>query len=271
MVRYTARMQSRPRRLIATAVFVTVFAFAAVAFAQPAPGPMPAPTLTPTVAVVTALSMLAGLLTNWIQTGTFLGRWVTPKTWLPDLTMISTALGGFLGYITSQAPVTFTGTNLFYGIMAAITALIAGAAPSLAIHAHSTLPEQRRAALALAKSIATTAAKAAAVLIMIGGLVSSQTACNGGAAWPIMSKVVQVVENDLKTNVSETQMASDVCQALGGNAPTDAICAAVPGLIQDVIALLMDGGTLPPAALVRAQSYMAAHPKAAPAAGPVSK
>jgi hypothetical protein len=256
-------MQSRQRRLVAMAVFMTVFVFTAVAFAQPAPGPMPAPTLTPTVAVVTTLSLIAGILTNWIQSGTLLGRWISPKSWLPDMTMISTALGGFLGYTTSQSPVTFSGTNLFYGAVAAVTALLVGAAPSAAMHAHSTLPAARRAMLA-------AAAKGAAAVALIGMLVVGQTACKGSAL-PTIAAVVQIVEADLIANVGDAQLSSDVCKALGGTASTDAICAAVPGLIQDAITLLIDAGVLPPSALATAQTYMTAHPKAPAASTTVSK
>jgi hypothetical protein len=123
-----------------------ILSFSTIAFAQ---GILPAaqgsgpPTLTPTVGVVTTLSLVAGVLTNWIQTGTFLGRWISPKAWLPDLTMISTALGGFLGYITSQTPVSLSGSSLFYGAAAAVAALVSGATPSFALHAHGTLTRMR--------------------------------------------------------------------------------------------------------------------------------
>jgi hypothetical protein len=147
-------MLIRPTRLrvllllacLAAAALICVLA--PMAFAQMPPGtslPAGSPTLTPTVGVVMWLSMLLGLLNNWIQTGTVLGRWITPKAWLPDLTMIATALGGFLGYITSQTPVDLNGPALFYAMLSAVGALISGAAPTAALHFHDTLTQKRLA------------------------------------------------------------------------------------------------------------------------------
>ncbi len=163
-----------------------------IALAQIAPVQAPAssPTLTPTVSVVTLLSMVAGVLTNWIQTGTLLGRWITPKSWLPDLTMISTSLGGFLGYLLSQAPVSLSGTALFYGTMAAVAALVAGATPGLAIHVHATLTAQRRTALRVVATSVTAVALAFGLAVGTAGC-----ALLASAAPPAVAAAGCIIDN----------------------------------------------------------------------------
>jgi len=242
-------------RMFAAMVALAMVTFAATAFAQnPTPGP--APTLTPTLGIVMALSMVLGILNNWIQTGTVLGRWIAPKAWLPDVTMIATALGGFLGYITSQTPVSLTGSAIFYGIMAAVGALIAGAAPSAVMHVHATLTQMRRDAL---KAAAAAAAKAATAIVLVFALLGPTLACSK-ALFPTLNAVEQTVLTDLEAGKTDTQIASDVCADLGGTAQTDAICADVAGIINAAITLLMTTGLMSPAAQKNAQAYRMGHP-----------
>ena len=237
------------------AVFLMVFAFTMVAFAQTSPAPLPAPTLTPTVGVVMVLSLVMGILNNWIQTGTVLGRWIPPQSWLPDATMIFTALGGFLGYITSQTPEILSGTNLFYGAVAAVTALIAGASPGIAVHVHGTLTAQRRAAIA-------ALAKGASAVLLAVAFVTSQIAC-GKPLFPTLTTIEQTVLNDLTQGKTPSQIDSDVCADLGGTPSTDAVCADVTNMVLAAITLLSDAGLIPAGALPAAQAYKAAHPVAA--------
>ena len=264
-------MQSRLRRLVALAVFLMVFAFTMVAFAQTSPAPLPAPTLTPTVGVVMVLSLVMGILNNWIQTGTVLGRWIPPQSWLPDATMIFTALGGFLGYITSQTPETLSGTKLFYGAVAAVAALITGATPTFALHAHSVLTKVRRDQLLMAKAVGGAAAKAAGVLVLVVALVSTQTACTK-TTFPTITTIEQTVLSDIQAGKGPAQIDSDVCADLGGSSTTDVVCAGVTTLVLDAIDLLEVAGLIPPGILPFAQAYQTAHPRAsAPAIVPATK
>lgn len=92
-------------------------------------------------------------------------------------------------------------------------------------------------------------------------VLSGPVACKG-AVVPTVLDVVNVVEKDLEAGDTPAQIDSDVCAALGGTATTDAVCADVTVLVQDAIALLVDGGVLKnkPAALAAVASYTAAHP-----------
>jgi uncharacterized membrane protein YczE len=113
--------------------------FPAVAFAQT--GPAPGPTLSTPVAVTMILSLVLGLLTNIVQTGTVLGQWVTPKAWLPMFTLLATFLGGVVAYFTGLSPLVLDGASTFYAIASGVTALLTGAAPGAAIHVHTVLPQ----------------------------------------------------------------------------------------------------------------------------------
>jgi hypothetical protein len=112
------------------------------------------PTLTAASAVVLVLSLLAGFLTNAIQSGSLLGMKTVPTSWLPGLTIASTLLGGIVTYLSGHP--SLDGATLFYAVAQGLTALLASAAPGLALHAHATLPAAR-----YAKKIAVVAAAAA--------------------------------------------------------------------------------------------------------------
>jgi hypothetical protein len=238
-------------RWLAMVVVTTLLLIPLDAHAQTAPPITAGPNLTPAVGVIAALSMLAGVLTNWIQTGTLLGRWITPKTWLPDLTLISTWLGGFVGYLASQNPPSLSGASLFWATLTAIGTLTAGATPAAAHYAHSSLNAKTRELLRLAT-------KTAAMLLAVGTLVVSQAACKQPVL-PLIAQIGNVVLTDLQQGKTDVQIDSDVCGALGGSATTDAVCANVTLLINDAIQFLIDSGQLNGVALERGQSYMAAH------------
>lgn len=106
-------------------------------------------------------------------------------------------------------------------------------------------------------TIAMNALVAIAALF-IGGLFIA--AC-GQPLFPTLAKVEQVVARDLEAGAPDSQIASDVCQALGGNATTDAVCADVEIIIQDAVAILIDTKVLSPAAVAHARKYMGAHPR----------
>jgi hypothetical protein len=101
--------------------------------------PVPAPLSLPFV-VMTVLSLLLGVGTQVIQTGTLFGRWVTPKTWLPTVVMIVTFVGGAVAYLGGLTPVVITQASVFGAIVAGITQLFIGAAPGVAQLAHVVAP-----------------------------------------------------------------------------------------------------------------------------------
>jgi hypothetical protein len=240
------------------------------AFAQVSPSPLPP--VTTTTGIIMGLSALLGILTNWIQTGTLLGRWIPPQSWLPDATMLVTFLGGFLGFIQSQTPVTLSGSAIFYGVLYGIAALTAGVAPALAKHVHGPLNNAQRLARLAAKPpappapIAGPVAAAASMLVLGFGLMSTQSACKEPLV-PTVQTILQVVSADIQAGDGAAQIDSDVCKALGGSATTDAVCADATVLIQDAITLLIDSGTLSAAQKQTAQAYFMVHPKAAAATG----
>ena len=100
------------------------------------------PTLSAPVAVVMILSLVLGVLTQAIQTGTIFGSIVTPKAWLPALTIAATFLGGVVAYFGGLSPVVLNGTTLFYAVAAGVAALLSGTVPGMVVHAHFTVPRQ---------------------------------------------------------------------------------------------------------------------------------
>src|ERR1700730_15078983 len=98
------------------------------------------PTLTTPTVVVTILSLLLGLGTSLIQTGSIFGIKVDPKTWLPWVTMATTFIGGVLAYLKGQSPLVLSDAVIFYSVIAGLTALMASSAPGLAMHAHIVVP-----------------------------------------------------------------------------------------------------------------------------------
>jgi len=128
-------------------VSLVLIVMASPAFAQATVVTPSPPVLTTATAVTMVLSALLGLITQMVQTGTFLGRWVTPKTWLPSLTVAATFLGGIVSYLASQSPLVLNSATVFYAVMFGITALFAGSVPAMAVHAHVVVPGQVRAHL----------------------------------------------------------------------------------------------------------------------------
>lgn len=100
-------------------------------------------TLTPSMIVVTVLSLVLGLVTQMVQTGSFLGIKTTPQTWLPYLTLAATFLGGVVTSLAGAAAI--NAAAVFAAVVAGIQSLLAGAAPGVAHFAHVTVPAQIRA------------------------------------------------------------------------------------------------------------------------------
>lgn len=104
------------------------------------------------------------------------------------------------------------------------------------------------------------AARTAQVLgaVMFVLFVAIGVACTPAQAaeW---SRAEQDVAADLSDGASESQMASDVCRDFGGSALTDAACANVPLVLQDIISLLVDTGKVSGTALANAKAFQARH------------
>lgn len=99
------------------------------------------------------------------------------------------------------------------------------------------------------------------VLAVAGGL-TLLPACKT-PVFPVIDGIANVVAQDLAAGKSDAQIASDVCQFLGGTSQQDAVCANVETLIQDAVALLIDTGVLSAKQLENAKAWQAAHAKAA--------
>ena len=252
-------MKLRSVLLLVLPVLLVVLLVASPAFAQAPTGggtPLSAP-----LGIMLALSTILGVLTNWVQTGKLLGRWITPKEWLPDVTMATTFLLGFVGYEKGLPTPSFDASSLGYAVAAGIGAIIAGVAPTVGTFVHGALNEKLRdgrlARLAAKKAAAAGAAVAALALMVIG--------CNG-ALFPMLDTVAKTVLSDLEAGKPDPQIASDVCAVLGGTSVQDQTCANVETVIQDTITTLVDLGLLKGVALTNGRSYQARHAPAAPAA-----
>jgi hypothetical protein len=133
------------------------------AYAQAeAPVTSAAPTLSPSLAIVTVISLLLGVATQIIQSGKL------PKPWLPYATLGLTFLGGVGGYLNGLSTIVLNGATAFYAVAAGITALLAGAAPGIAVHAHIVVPAQAMAVRKTAARLAAGLAVAACLLFVAG-------------------------------------------------------------------------------------------------------
>ena len=160
-------------------------------------------------------SVLLGILTQMVQTGSILGIKTVPKTWLPGLTLVATGFGGFLAYLTSQSPLALNAATWFYATMAGLTALLAGAAPGIAVQAHVVVPGHvlaLRAARA-AQAAPSAVAQAAAKIAPLGVLCLMLCMCNAigpgivfvGCVWntyqgiPAGTPMPQVIATEIAT------------------------------------------------------------------------
>lgn len=121
------------------------------------------------VAIVIILSLVMGVITQGVQSGSIFGIATVPKAWLPPLTTVGTFLGGVLAYLQGlPGSWAFSGSILFYAAVAGITALLAGAAPGIAGFAHHVVPGQVKAAKQTAKMAAIAAATKMAAVMLLG-------------------------------------------------------------------------------------------------------
>jgi hypothetical protein len=262
-------MRQLLRTLALSALFYVVLTtlMPLAAFAQaPAPTPSPTPTVNMATAVTLVLSALLGLITQMIQTGTFLGQWVTPKSWLPTLTVLATFFGGVVSYLTQQTPLVVDGTTVFYAVMTGITTLFAGAVPAIAVHAHVVIPGQVQAQRAAnAASAAATppappkAGQAGFVrgsvlgcltlvgvlsVVLVPGMTRPQEQQTVAAAQQ-MEEVEQVQPAQAPLALAEVQpaMAGQGCSWFQGNAP--AVTNSAAQIAMCVFEQILQGITQP--------------------------
>ena len=196
--------------LVLAVVLVGLFGLASPAFAQGAPvvAPVP-PTLSAPVAVVMALSLVLGFVTQMVQTGNLLGLVVTPKGWLPGLTVFATFLGGVVAYFSGLgAAFQVNATTVVYGLSAGLASLLAGSAAGIANHAHIVTP---------AAVMATRRAAAVAALKLAGGVlvVATLFGCQGCVNGQLPPQVVPSV--DLAVCIFNNYATTPSCRPTGGN------------------------------------------------------
>jgi hypothetical protein len=85
--------------------------------------------------VIAILSVVAGYVSNAVQTGKLLGIKTVPQSWLPVLTLTGTFLTAFVQTLAGASSV--TGTTVLQAVLAGLTALT-GATVGITIHQHMT-------------------------------------------------------------------------------------------------------------------------------------
>lgn len=146
-------MNSRSRRVrLALFVAFALVILPASAFAQT---PSALPTVTPLIAIVTIFSLLVGIGTQVKQTGTILGKPLTPTT-MTVLTMALPALGGILSVLQGASAI--TPSLIFWAVIAGVGQMFTASVPGMAVHAHIIGPEHSRALVMLQKFLSTSVA-----------------------------------------------------------------------------------------------------------------
>lgn len=249
------------KRLLPLMSALFVLGCSSLAFAQSAPV-TPVTALTLTTGLVAGLGLLAGFITNTLNSGgSILGVKTLPKTWLPYLSLGGTFLGGF----TTQVTVGLSTTSVFNGCLMGFYGLLGhtvGVTARQGITAHLVARVQPGSSSDPTKPgpAAIAVASGLAALLVLVGIASTQPACTS-ASVPTFLNLVSVVEKDLQAGDGDPQILSDVCKALGGSAPTDAVCGDVAVVVADVITYLIDSGAISGTATKRGLEFLAAHPK----------
>jgi hypothetical protein len=86
--------------------------------------------MTTTTFVIALISILAGYISNAVQSGSFLGITTIPKAWLPYATLIGTFLANFAQSAAQTSPVDWKAA-----VVAGFLAL-GGATVGITVHQH---------------------------------------------------------------------------------------------------------------------------------------
>lgn len=95
--------------------------------------------MTTTTFVIVLLSILAGYISNAVQSGGFLGIATVPKAWLPYLTLLGTFLASFAQAASSSTPPDWKGA-----VLAGLLAL-GGTTVGITAHQHVVLGKKASA------------------------------------------------------------------------------------------------------------------------------
>ena len=245
------------------------------AFAQTPVAPVQ--TLSTETMIIALLAVLSGYVTHSISTGLVFGIKTIPKPWLPYLGLFGAFLVPLTAsiYAASSSPTGATQVAWFNALLAGLIGLggfVSGVTGKQAIDAHTTTGKGDATTNKQADTAAASPppqAPAAHRGMIRGALVGAvsallvvallmQPACKGSAL-PVAENIVAVVLADLQAGKSDSQIAADVCAALGGSSATDAVCSGAEQLVADVITYLVDSGTLSSSTLANAQAYQARH------------
>lgn len=96
--------------------------------------------MTTAAIVVAIVSVLAGLLTQVVQSGgSIFGKQIVSPAWLPELVALSTFVGGASAQLASE-PDPLSTAGVEQALLAGLLALTSGAAPGIARFAHAVVP-----------------------------------------------------------------------------------------------------------------------------------
>lgn len=165
------------KRSLLFAVFLlcALFMLPGLAFADTGAIP-PVSSLSPTLVVIALLGLISAYITQAVNTGSILGIKTVPQKVLPYLTIGGSFLGTFVQQLYTAGNV--SGTAVFNAFVSGMFMLLAPSA-GVALHHHLASPGQNIAKIAAADATAT-AVKAAIVVLGLGFLMSTQTACGTG-------------------------------------------------------------------------------------------
>lgn len=108
-----------------------------LAFAQSGAALAPLANLSPTTLIIAGLGFLLAILTNLVNSGGIAGI-MTPKAWLPYLTVALTFLAAFVTALTSSQPLTTL--SWVNALIAGVTALIAyGGGHAVQVHVQTAV------------------------------------------------------------------------------------------------------------------------------------
>lgn len=113
--------------LVAAFLLVSTNAYAQVT-------PTPVPTLSVAAIVMTLLTLLIGVVNQFIQTGKLFNSWKAPATWGPYFATLGSFLGGVYAYLAQQAPLVINSATIFYAVTAGVGMLLIGSVPAAVVH-----------------------------------------------------------------------------------------------------------------------------------------
>jgi len=155
--------------------------------------------MTPTTMIIALLSVLAGYVSQAVNTGSLFGIKTLPKAWLPYLTIFGTFLAAFVPSISSAT--TVNGAAWFAALIAGLTSLT-GTAVGVTVHQHMSV-------------------KVGAMLLFIGAVCAVDTACTPQATQGVFSAIEAACQaevlasSQIPTGTTAATVAEDIALACG--------------------------------------------------------